>query len=380
MRRRKKRRLSNVGFSADFFRENIANIKLIKMNKQRRILNIILFILFGIVTLTAAALIFWQGVRPFFVSGDTHILGTILDRKDMRARLLDGVYMAEGETEKYPAAIMIDNMFEAWPQSGISEAGLVFEAPVEGGITRFMTVYSTDKVVEKIGPVRSSRPYFIDWAMEFSALYGHFGGSPAALDIIASDPKINKLNMDSSAEYFWRSKDRFAPHNAYTSSANLDKARDKKLDSQDLNFSPWKFKDEADETDRGDSKTISVTFSYSDTYNVKWLYDKAQNIYVRQVKGETVKDAEGDLIAPKNIAVIETDITVIDSVSRREIETLGTGDALIFQDGKKIEATWEKKDMWSRLRFYDKSGKEIEFVRGMTWVEVVDGADKVVAE
>ncbi|MFA5134016.1 MAG: DUF3048 domain-containing protein [Patescibacteria group bacterium] len=348
------------------------------MNKKIKTKNIILFTLFILWTMAAAVLIFIDGIRPFFVSGK-NILGDMVKKQGVE-RMLDGVYMQEGEAEKYPAAIMIDNMFEARPQSGITKAGLVFEAPVEGGITRFMAVFSSAEIIEKIGPVRSARPYFIDWAMGFPALYGHFGGSPEALGIIAGDQNIWKLNMDSSAEYFWRAKDRFAPHNAYTSSTLLDKAREKKLTDQTLDFSPWKFKDEAGEKERGNQKSVAVDFSISKTYNVIWAYNKAENNYIRHYAANPTsadRDLEGNIITAKNLAVMVTDITVIDEKSRRHIDTIGTGEALIFQDGKRMEATWEQKDRWSRLKFYDKNGKEIEFNRGVTWVQVVTGIEKI---
>lgn len=295
------------------------------------------------------------------------------------ARMLDGVYMEKGETEKYQAVVMIDNKFESWPQSGLSYAGLVYEAPVEGGITRFMAVFSSNREIEKIGPVRSIRPYYIDWAGEFSALMAHVGGSPEALETIASDFALSKLNLDGNGEYFWRASDRYAPHNAYTSSEKLDLARDAKLDADAKpDFSPWKFKNEAELKDRGEAVNVAIDFSKTDIYDVVWKYDKEKNIYIRQEGKAAKQTLEGSLVIAKNIAVLETEITVIDALSRRHIITIGEGNALIFQDGKKIEAMWEKKSREERLRFFDKSGKEIEFNRGTTWVEVVDGLDKVV--
>ncbi|MFH1193865.1 MAG: DUF3048 domain-containing protein [bacterium] len=343
---------------------------------QKHKIKIFGFIVFASIALTAVALIFWQGLQPFLVSKNISLPFAKKEPAGV-ARLLDGVYLEKGETEKYPVAVMIDNKFEARPQSGISFAGLVFEAPVEGGITRFMAIFSTDKKLEKVGPVRSVRPYYIDWASEFSAFLMHIGGSPEALDIIASNPDIKKLNLDGNGEYFWRAADRYAPHNAYTSSEKFDLIRSAKLDSQDLKFLPWKFKDDAAEEARGDAKKITIDYSPYDNYDASWEYDRLKNVYVRQDKNGAFKTLEDSLILAKNIAVVETDITIIDEVSRRHIVTIGGGNALIFQDGKKIEGKWEKKDQGSRLRFYDGSGKEIEFDRGTTWVEVVDDLGKV---
>ena len=356
----------------------------LKMKKTINIKLIVSFILFTILALAAVGLILWQGLQPFFGSIDIFSQDPqkIVKKITEKARALDGVYINRLDEEKYPVAVMIDNKYEAMPWSGLSYANFVFEAPVEGGLTRFLAIYSTDREIEKIGPVRSVRPYFIDWAMEFGAILAHCGGSPKALAEIQNSEKIRSLNLDEFSEnfYFWRAGDRFAPHNLYTSSDRLDRARDEKLDSQKLTFSSWQFKDEAFESERGDTKQVRINFGIYKSQDAIWKYDKNKNFYVRYYGAKVSQDDSGSLILAKNIAVMETDIWVIDSLSRRKITTIGSGDALVFQDGLKIEATWEKKSQDERLRFYDKSGSEIQFNRGTTWVEVVSELGRVSSE
>ncbi|PIR66269.1 MAG: hypothetical protein COU51_04920 [Parcubacteria group bacterium CG10_big_fil_rev_8_21_14_0_10_36_14] len=349
------------------------------MKKNPDIKIVIAFVLFSIIALTAVSLILWQGLRPFFVSEKFSIIFSEKSKSCTKYRLLDGVCLADEESEKYPITVMIDNKYEARPWSGLSFAGLVYEAPVEGGITRFLAVFSTDREIDKIGPVRSVRPYFIDWAMEFGAMLFHVGGSPEALGIISGDTDIKELDLDQyfGGLYYWRSQDRIAPHNVYTSSERLDKARLAKISDPIVDFDAWQFKEDAYESERGDDgKIIAVEFSNYTAYDAKWRYDKNKNIYIREGDELALKEDTGALIIAKNIAVLETNILIIDSMSRRKITTIGKGDALIFQDGKKVEAVWEKDDMWSRLRFFDKNGDEIKFNRGTTWVEIVSGVDK----
>lgn len=337
---------------------------------------IVIFSIIVVFAVAAFGLMIYSGARLFFLekpAGKKSVAG----KECVAYRKLDGVCLGKGETEKYPVGVMIDNKFEARPQSGVSYAGLVFEAPVEGGITRFLAVYTTDEAIKKIGPVRSIRPYYIDWASEFGAIMAHIGGSPEALGIISSDADFIKRNIDGDGNYFWRSTDRIAPHNAYTSSKLLDDARNKKLQNQDLQFDAWEFKDDSFLSERGDAKTIAMQFSNEATYNPAWEYTSEKNEYRRKVDGDYAKDDDGRLILAKNIAVVETDIVIVDEVSRRKITTLGGGNAEIFQDGKKIEAKWEKKDSASRLNFFDLNGKPIQFNRGTTWVEVVDDLTKV---
>jgi len=337
-------------------------------------------IIFGAIVVFAAAAfgtMIYSGVRLLFVERPAEKASRLAGKECVAFGKLDGACLAKGETEKYPVGVMIDNKFEARPQAGLSYAGLVFEAPVEGGITRFLAIYTTGEAIKKIGPVRSIRPYYIDWASEFDALMAHIGGSPEALDIIASDANLAKMNLDGNGEYFWRADDRIAPHNAYTSSKLLDDARNKKLQSQDLKFDFWEFKNDDFVSERGDGKTLTIKFSNDATYNAVWEYDKDKNEYKRKLGDDYAKDEDGRIILAKNVAVLATDIEIIDEVSRRRIATIGSGDALVFQDGKKIQARWEKQSRESRLYFFDLNGKPLQFNRGATWVEVTGDLDQV---
>ena len=119
-----------------------------------------------------------------------------------------------------PIAVMIDNHNLAWPQAGLNKAYLVYEAIVEGGETRLMAVFKGVDV-DKIGPVRSSRHYFLDYAMENDAIYAHFGWSPQAQSDI-KQYNINNINgITESSSTFWRVKDKSSPHNAVTSTEAL---------------------------------------------------------------------------------------------------------------------------------------------------------------
>jgi len=337
--------------------------------------NIILFIIVVIFAVAAFGAMLYQGLRPFFISAKFSWLAwpTSAPKTSGKARLLDGVYLAQGESEKYPVAVVMDNKYEARPWSGLSSAGVVFEAPVEGGITRFLAIYSTPKEIKKIGPVRSIRSYFVDWAVGFSAVTAHVGGSPTAMSAIYGDDGASKLDLDEyyNSHYFWRSSDRIAPHNLYTSSGMLDKARIAKSVQKDMNFSPWKFKNDAFVSERGGAREINIDLSLYSDYDAIWEYDKDKNLYKRKFKSGYAQDDNNALILAKNIAVLETDIWIIDALSRRKIITVGNGNAVIFQDGRKIEGSWEKKSQSTMLRFYNASGKEIEFNRGTTWIEAV---------
>ncbi len=337
-------------------------------------------IIFGTIVIFAVAafgLMIYSGARLLFATRPAGRAVTVAGKECASFGKLDGACLAKGEAEKYPVAVMIDNKKESWPPAGLSYAGMVFEAPVEGGITRFLAIFTTDKEVKKIGPVRSIRPYYIDWAQEFGALMMHIGGSPEALGIIASDADLMKRNIEGDGNYFWRAKDRIAPHNAYTSSKLLNDARSKKLQNQDLKFDSWEFKNDDFLSEREEGKELTVKFSNDPLYNAVWVYDKEKNEYRRKIGADYAKDEDGRMILAKNIAVVATDIEIIDEVSRRRIASVGNGDALVFLDGKKIEARWEKRDKENRLYFFYLNGEPVQFNRGVIWVEVVGDLGQV---
>jgi len=273
-------------------------------------------------------------------------------------------------------AVMIDNSVDAWPQSGIDKAFLVIEAPVESAIPRLEAFFSADATVEKIGPVRSARPYFVDWANEFDALYAHVGGSNEALAGILSTGTFD-LNEFWNGDSFWRSTDRSAPHNTYTSTELLGKAVEKavaKDKAPEVLYGVWKFKDASipDGTNvPKNPSSISVRFN-SELYLANWTYDSATNTYLRSQGGRKTVTQDGTRVSANNVAVLVTDVSVLDAVGRRKVRTTGEGKAWVLQDGAMIEATWKKPSASERLAFYDKDGNEIAMNAGNTWVEVAE--------
>ncbi|MBI2475482.1 DUF3048 domain-containing protein [Candidatus Uhrbacteria bacterium] len=267
--------------------------------------------------------------------------------------------------------VMIDNHIDAWPQAGIDKAFLVIEAPVEAGISRFLAFYSDDQDVDKIGPVRSARPYFLDWNNELDGLYVHVGGSDSALDQISSGGTFD-LNQYWFDLYFWRALNRYAPHNVYTSTKLLKRYIGTKEQAGVVPkrlYDIWKFKD-ADLSGDPEVKKISVTFD-KPSYVTQWIFDSKTLRYLRSQSGSVHLTEDGSQIASDNIVVIVTDVEILDSVGRRSVRTIGEGKAFLFRDGKQFEGIWKKESESNRLRFYGTDGNEFELNAGVTWIEVI---------
>jgi hypothetical protein len=268
---------------------------------------------------------------------------------------------------------MVENSADAWPLSGLEDAFLVIEAPVEGAIPRFVAFFTDEQDIEKIGPVRSARPYYLDWNDELDAVYAHVGGSPEALDLIHQFGTLD-LNEFFQGEYFWRDTiRRAAPHNVYTSTELLAEAVNE-LEPEQPDYDSWLFK--TDVPLDVDPLSLVVDWGQGDLYDVTWSYDAGSNSYIRKQGDDTVTSQDGDEVMANNIVVMATEIVVVDNLTRRHIKTVGQGDALVVQDGRIILGRWEKDERTSRLRFYNAEGEEIAMNAGKTWIEVVSSLDR----
>ena len=298
----------------------------------------------------------------------------IEENVDMKMRLIDGKYIPQEEKNAFPLAIMIDNHSDARPPSGLEKANLVFEAEVEGGITRYLAIFASNDNISEIGPIRSARPYFIDWVSEFGALYAHVGGSPEALVRIKKE-NIFDINEFYNEHYFWRSDLFNRPHNVFTSTEKLRTyIKKKKLKKKE--YFPWIYKDDEIKDNLPDKNIILINFKL-DNYHVKWEFDKKNNDYIRYQNGKLHYVRSGDFIRTKNIIIQYINAQEIDEKLRLKMDTIGEGDAFVCFDGKCQKAIWKKKSKTSRTRFYFSDNKEVNFNRGTTWVEVLRPEIKV---
>ncbi|MFH0804973.1 MAG: DUF3048 domain-containing protein, partial [Patescibacteria group bacterium] len=298
-------------------------------------------------------------------------------------RLLDGVAVAADTASFWPYAVMVENLPTVRPQRGLGSASVVYETLAEGGSTRFMAVYDPGVAVPTILPVRSARPYYLEWASEYGALYAHAGGSPKALTVIRENSDINDANgLGSESRYFWRDRSLPAPHNFVTSSTSMTYAlRDMQLLDRPAEFQPWLFKDDTLPAERGaDGQVVEFNFSSGKSYLVEYRYDQQQNRYFRSNAGVPHLDANsGSQITVTNVIVQLVDQPKLEAEKGRlDINVGGTGTAWVFRDGQTIQATWRKASRTDRTRFYDQAGAEVQLGRGVTWVHVLPKSQSVV--
>lgn len=327
------------------------------------------------IAVISAVVLLAVGVLGYVVfQGDEAGISQTVEKKTKAektvARRLDGVPVSPELANAQPIALMVENITSSRPQSGLERARVVYEALAEGGITRFVGIFDNTELLEQIGPIRSARPYFVDFAEEYGALYGHVGGSPQALTSIRSGTRnIVDLDQFFKSQYYWRSTDRPKPHNVYTSTDLLTFAlRDLELSDATGDFAPWVFGKEEAIDDRGqDGQEISINYS-SYSYKTRYVYDRASNTYRRFHSDEPHVMTNEQQIAPKNVIVQYVRTSVIGE-GRLSMETDGSGNAVVFTNGHVVEGTWTKEE--GRTRFFDANGVEIALTPGQIWVEVV---------
>lgn len=300
--------------------------------------------------------------------------------------------------QRPPIAAMIENFDpDARPQTGVNQADIVYETLAEGGITRWMPIFLS-KTPYMIGPVRSARTYFLDWVSEYNAIYVHWGENS---DVAPSLVPDNIRNIDAIYQsgtdkqcstnpgLFCRNGYN-APHNGFGFPSKIwDHAAESGWNSASQ-ITSWTFKDDSAIGARAnDGSYVTVNFATPDTgYNVKWVYDKNNNQFVRyDDSGKAYTDkADNSPITAKNVAIRFVDGKLYTSAGGKEVYTynnIGTGTANIFVDGKEIDGKWTKDSRTGRTMFVDNSGNPISFDKGRTWIETLvngTGSDKYFAK
>lgn len=291
-------------------------------------------------------------------------------------RSIDGILVPEGMATPYPVAVMIENAAfdNVRPQFGLSKAHVVYELVVEGGITRFLAVFAAD-IPDKIGPIRSARPTFLEFVSEYDGLYSHAGGSPEALQSIDGLAIKDMSALGADSRFFYRDTGRAAPHNLFTTGELISYAlRDKSLEGIDAGFEMWTFKDEAEDIiAREETHFVDIDFGSGPLYIVHYEYHADTNSYQRSNGGELQHDANNDeILSTKNIIVqVVPPPASAGDEGRINFDVTGSGKAYVARDGEVIEGTWEKNDRLSRTKFYNEDGTTIELNRGNTWVTLI---------
>jgi hypothetical protein len=275
-----------------------------------------------------------------------------------------------------PFLVMVENAPQARPQSGLDQADIVYEILAEGEITRFVSVFQSHEA-KVIGPVRSIRPYFVEIGAALDAVIVHAGWSQDAMNIL-SGRKLSHLDQVYGDEaYYWRSKERKAPHNLYTSVEKMTQGSADRKFRQEWRGPILSFAKQGQGLPQGTAAN-RIQIPYIRGYVVSYAYDPAAGVYQRSMDGKPHVDKEsGKQLAATNLLVLESKHQILDKVGRREVDIFGPGKGLLLQNGKSVNITWEQKN--GIIRAYQ-NGREMPLLPGTTWVQMVPEHSEVKVE
>lgn len=266
-----------------------------------------------------------------------------------------------------PIAVMVNNHNKAYPQSGLQQADIVYEVLAEGDITRYVAIYQSNQP-QIIGPVRSIRPYYVELGDALGAVLVHAGWSQDAMNLIAQQQIAHLDGVYEDGNYFWRSTNRQAPHNLYTSIGNILEGMAKHAYSMKWAPRSYVFADE--DTSTGELHAQGpIRIPYRTGYSVAYEYDTTYEVYNRYRNDQPHLDDEtNEQLSAANVLIVESKHQIMDKDGRRDIDVYGPGQGVLLQQGRWQSIEWQLKD--GLIRAYVNQ-QEVNMMRGVTWVQFV---------
>ncbi len=291
---------------------------------------------------------------------------------------LTGLLVSPAAARRHPIAVMIDDHLGARPQSGFNAAAIVWQAPAEGGIPRYMLVFQ-DTIPKSVGPIRSAREYFLEWAAEYRAMYVHAGGSPQAIATLrqygGGGLVWNAEGLRFDGSFLFRVGFRIAPHNLYTDGAHLHALAAYLHVGDGTVKSTWSFRRASRDAERPGPGSITVSYPLYET--ILYRYSPSTNSYLRYINGSKkpqVDAADGKVVAPKNIVILRMHFAPIagpNPKGRLEATDIGSGPAWIATGGVTIQGTWRKAAKGAPTLLFGPGGGRIVLTAGQTFVNVM---------
>lgn len=290
---------------------------------------------------------------------------------------LTGVTTDPTRAHRLPIAVLIDDNQVARPQSGFNAASIVYQAPADGGEDRYMMVFQEGDAAS-IGPVRSARLYFVQWASEMDGGIAHYGGDLRARTALTQYDTVRFTNIDAlgaGGKAYHRVSSRSAPHNGYTSTTALRSMLAKLGGPATVSADMWRHPFVAPAATASLPSSEHITIPYR-TGTIAYRFDRGLDLYRRSVDGSAQIDpGDGHAVTTRNVVVLfmsyKTDTKIEPGHSRPVVGNIGTGRALVFREGRLTEGTWSKASETAPTHLLDAAGLEIPLVIGRTFYQIV---------
>ena len=307
-------------------------------------------------------------------------------KKESKPKVVEKLKILDMDSNSRPYAVMINNISTVWGyQCGLQDAYIVYEIIVEGGYTRLMAVFK-DKELDRLGSVRSSRHYFLDYALENDAIYVHFGWSPQAESDIRS-LGVNNINFLSFNGYTRDYTLGLATeHTAFTTTSEIMRGADyygysKTTDEKPLlNYSVKSIDLSSKE---GARPASSVYIGYSKSRSTSFEYDSEAKVYKRfQNQIEHTDYVTGLQYTAKNIITYQISNYTIsgDNKGRQTLDNIGSGEGWYISEGYAVPITWEKSSRSSKTKYKYLDGTEIKVNDGNTFIQIQPYGQNLIIE
>lgn len=276
-----------------------------------------------------------------------------------------------------PVMVVVENHPQSRPQWGLTSSDIVFEMVAEGGITRMILMYAdASRLPDKIGPVRSTRHYFLDLAEGYDAIFTHFGQSTYAKQQLQNHD-IDNINGYFDGSYFSRDKSRNvdSEHTAYTTKEWVTKAiadKEYRTTLKDGYTDAFSFNIDGNEVLK-DGSCVTATVSFSSSYTYTLDYDKQENVYYSSLNGNPFMDSNGTQQNFENIVILYTNISAIAGDTKNRVDfDLSEGEGRYISNGSYEDISWKKGDSTDMLKLYDSEGEELKLNTGRTYIAICD--------
>lgn len=278
-----------------------------------------------------------------------------------------------------PVMVVIENHPHSRPQWGLTSSDIVFEMVAEGGITRMLLMYAdASRLPKKLGPIRSTRHYFLDFAEGYDAIFTHFGQSTYAKTQL-NEHDIDNINgfVYPDDKYFSRdtSRDVASEHTAYTTKDKIVKAikeKEYRTTLKDGYTEPFQFNLYENEILK-DGSCVVAKINFSTNYQYTFNYDKQANVYYSHLNNEPFMDSNGTQQNFTNLVVLYTDISAISGDTKNRVDfDLSYGHGVYISNGSYCDINWEKGSSTDMLKLYDEDGEELKLNVGRTYIAFCD--------
>ncbi|MBE5957867.1 MAG: DUF3048 domain-containing protein [Lachnospiraceae bacterium] len=301
---------------------------------------------------------------------------TTAETESLPASKLTGEPVSEKIAKRRPVAVMINNISDSLPQYGIEKAGVIYECPVEGGITRLMALFDDYSKLNRIGSIRSCRIYYCYFALEWDAIYCHFGQSKYAVDFLHSG-NIDNVSAYNAPSFYFQTSDRYAPHNTFINTKGVDgaikalKYRRKYKDGYEGHFQFAEKENPIILSEGTAAKTIEIDYPHN---HPVFQYDKSSGTYLRSQLGQKHIDKNtGHQLAFKNVLIQFVDTAIYPDGKSIDMTVTGKGEGYYITNGNAVKIKWSKSKKASGQTKYvnAETGEDIVLNQGKTFVCVV---------